>query len=120
MIRKGFKADWKWPQQSQNLFLSDKDQPVGHKGARRWRTDLPLSRAVILYPESLSGSICLVHCPSVSHRALDGEFSLCWETEASSFYIDRVAGLCEIRGHKAGSNRKTSLIIKDGRESFSL
>lgn len=28
--------------------------------------------------------------------------------------------LCEITGHKAGSNRKTSLIIKDRRESFSL
>lgn len=115
MIRKGFKADLKWPQQSQNLFLSDKNQPVG--------------QPVPVDEETSSYQIYRSHARSFFERfnlsrplsiCVSPSFSLRWETEASSFYIDREAGLCEIRGHKAGSNRKTSLIIKDGRESFPL
>ncbi len=46
------------------------------------------------------------------------EFCLRWETEASITLIG--CEIYEITGHKAGSNRKTSLIIKDKRESFTL
>ncbi len=122
MTKTYFKTDLKWTQQSWNPFVSIKINP--------WDIKLPVDEETSSYQIYCSHRaflsqnfwavqfvlsivhLCLPELEMVSHC----EFCLRWETEASITLIG--CEIYEITGHKAGSNRKTSLIIKDKRESF--